>query len=112
MGGVKHSGEIFGVGYCCPGELHLPQHTSSRRGQPRQAFLPELTTDPPFFSYINTSVNWSTKKTFYLNSLTQQTAVEKNSGKPLNRRPIFTPPLMAGSKNLFTFNGDGYELPL
>jgi hypothetical protein len=52
------------------------------------------------------------KKTFYLNSLSQQTAVEKNLGKPLNRRPIFTPPLMAGSKNLFTFNGDGYELPL
>jgi hypothetical protein len=47
-----------------------------------------------------------------LNSLSQQTAVEKNLGKPLNRRPIFTPPLMAGSKNLFTFNGDGYELPL
>jgi hypothetical protein len=52
------------------------------------------------------------KKSFYLNSLSQQTAVEKNLGKPLNRRPIFTPPLMAGSKNLFTFNGDGYELPL
>jgi hypothetical protein len=47
-----------------------------------------------------------------LNSLSQQTAVEKNLGKPLNRQPIFTPPLVAGSKNSLTFNGDGYELPL
>ena len=51
------------------------------------------------------------RKTFYFNSLSQQIAVEKNLGKPLNRRPIFTPPLTEGSKNLFTFNGDGYELP-
>jgi hypothetical protein len=51
------------------------------------------------------------QKTFYFNSLSQQIAVDKNLGKPLNRRPIFTPPLRAGSKNLFTFNGDGYELP-
>jgi hypothetical protein len=47
-----------------------------------------------------------------LNSLSQRKAVEKNLGKPLNRRPIFTPPLMEGSKNSLTFNGDGYELPL
>ena len=52
------------------------------------------------------------QKTFYFYSLSQQIAVEKNLGKPLNRRPIFTPPLTEGSKNLFTFNGDGYELPL
>jgi hypothetical protein len=51
------------------------------------------------------------QKTFYFYSLSQQIAVEKNLGKPLNRRPIFTPPLIGGSKNLFTFNGDGYELP-
>jgi hypothetical protein len=47
-----------------------------------------------------------------LNSLSLNTAVEENLGKPLNRRLIFTPRPRAGSKNFLTFNGDGYELPL
>jgi hypothetical protein len=60
---------------------------------------------------IDASVNWSTKR-FLFEQLISKTAVEKNLGKPLNRRPISTPPLIAGSKNSLTFNGDGYELPL
>jgi hypothetical protein len=57
MAGFNHSGEIFGVGYCCPVELHPSQHTSYHRGQPSKAFLPMVTVDPPFLRYmINASV--------------------------------------------------------
>jgi len=41
-----------------------------------------------------------------------QNAVEKNLGKPLDRRPISTSPLSADSINLPKLNGDGYALPL
>ena len=95
----------------------------SRRNGPSSAhFLPSGTTligIPALGNYrssfsliiLNGSVNWSTKS-FLFEQLVSSDSCWKEFGQAAESPAYLYAPLIAGSKNLFTFYGDGYELPL